>query len=96
MNKLTTIVISLFIVVSAYASEPVIKETAKPIELTKATFLEKVFDYEKILIHGNTMVINLPLLTSMLHGVVLAELHLQYLRIWLQSMEGRSIFIRLM
>jgi thioredoxin 1 len=42
MNKLTTIVISLFIVVSAYASEPVIKETAKPIELTKATFLEKV------------------------------------------------------
>jgi thioredoxin 1 len=47
MNKLTTIVISLFIVVSAYASEPVIKETAKPIELTKATFLEKVFDYEK-------------------------------------------------
>ena len=29
------------------ASEPKEKETAKPIELTKATFLEKVFDYEE-------------------------------------------------
>ena len=41
MNKLTTIVISLFIVVSAYASEPVIKETAKPIELQKPHFLRR-------------------------------------------------------
>ena len=31
---------------SASASEPPSKDTVKPIELTKATFLEKVFNYE--------------------------------------------------
>ncbi len=38
---------SLFIVFAAAAAEPQGKKKAKPIELTKATFLEKVFNYEK-------------------------------------------------
>ena len=46
MNRITTILLSLFIVVSVYAAEPAGKDTAKPIELTKAAFLEKVFNYE--------------------------------------------------
>jgi thioredoxin len=38
---------SLFIVFAAAAAEPESKQKVKPIELTKATFLEKVFNYEK-------------------------------------------------
>lgn len=33
-------------ILAASASDPKEKETVKPIELTKATFLEKVFNYE--------------------------------------------------
>ncbi|WP_298646670.1 thioredoxin [uncultured Proteiniphilum sp.] len=47
MRKITIIFAAWIILVSASASEPQEKKTAKPIELTKATFLEKVFDYEK-------------------------------------------------
>lgn len=36
----------LMTVVVVSANEPKEKETAKPVELTKATFLEKVFDFE--------------------------------------------------
>ncbi len=35
------------IVLAASAAKPQEKKTVKPIELTKAAFLEKVFDYEK-------------------------------------------------
>lgn len=37
----------MIVLVSVSATEPKEKKTAKPIELTKATFLEKVFDYGK-------------------------------------------------
>lgn len=46
MSRITTIIVALVIVVSAYAAEPKNKETTKPIELTKDTFLENVFNYE--------------------------------------------------
>lgn len=47
MKKITTLVVLWVIAVLTFASEPQAKETAtKPIELTKATFQEKVFDYE--------------------------------------------------
>jgi len=46
MKKLTTILAVLLIVCTASAVEPQDKKTVKPIELTKASFLEKVFDYE--------------------------------------------------
>lgn len=46
MNRITTILAALVVALTAYAAEPIIKETAKPIELTKATFIEKVFNYE--------------------------------------------------
>ena len=46
MKKLTTILAVLLVVLAASADEPQDKETVKPIELTKATFLEKVFNYE--------------------------------------------------
>ena len=46
MNRITTIIAALVISATVFAAEPVSKETAKPIELTKATFLEKVFNYE--------------------------------------------------
>ena len=36
----------MLVSVSMYAAEPKVKETAKPIDLTKSTFLEKVFDFE--------------------------------------------------
>lgn len=47
MRKITILFAALVVMVSISAAEPKEKKTAKPIELTKATFLEKVFDYEK-------------------------------------------------
>ena len=45
--KISTILfIALITCFNASASEPQGKNTVKPIELTKATFLEKVFNYE--------------------------------------------------
>lgn len=46
MKKITTLLAVLLIVLTASASEPRNKNTVKPIALTKATFLEKVFNYE--------------------------------------------------
>lgn len=36
----------LLLVVSASATEPVVKKTVKPIDMNKAMFLERVFNYE--------------------------------------------------
>lgn len=36
----------LLLVVSASATEPVVKKTIKPIDMNKAMFLERVFNYE--------------------------------------------------
>lgn len=47
MRNIITLLMSLFIVFAASAAEPESKTKVKPIELTKATFLEKVFNYEK-------------------------------------------------
>lgn len=47
MKKIIVLFAALMMIVSVSAAEPKVKETVKPIELTKATFLEKVFDYEK-------------------------------------------------
>ncbi len=46
MRKFILLFVALMIIVSVFASEPKEKKAAKPVELTKATFLEKVFDYE--------------------------------------------------
>jgi thioredoxin len=46
MKKISTLLIVLAIIYTASAADPQAKETAKPIDLTKETFLEKVFDYE--------------------------------------------------
>jgi len=46
MKKLTTLLAVLLIVLTATAAEPQDNKTVKPIELTRATFLEKVFNYE--------------------------------------------------
>ncbi len=46
MKKIIALVVLLMMVVLTFASEPRTKKTVKPIELTKATFIEKVFDYE--------------------------------------------------
>src|SRR5690554_3459046 len=46
MKKTILILASILVVAAVYATEPQGKVTRKPIELTKATFLEKVFDYE--------------------------------------------------
>ena len=46
MKKITIFFAALMMIVSASANEPKEKETAKPIELTKADFLERGFDYE--------------------------------------------------
>lgn len=46
MKKTIVILASILVVAAVYATEPQGKVTRKPIELTKATFLEKVFDYE--------------------------------------------------
>ena len=46
MKKISTLLIVLLFIFSTTASNPKVKETAKPIDLTKETFIEKVFDYE--------------------------------------------------
>lgn len=46
MRKFILLFVALMMIVSVFASEPKEKKAAKPVELTKATFLEKVFDYE--------------------------------------------------
>lgn len=46
MKKISLLFVMLMTVVVVSANEPKEKETAKPVELTKATFLEKVFDFE--------------------------------------------------
>lgn len=46
MKKVSTIFIIFLIAFSASAANPQRKETAKPIDLTKETFIKKVFDYE--------------------------------------------------
>ena len=46
MKKITIFFAALMMIASASANEPKEKETAKPIELSKADFLERVFDYE--------------------------------------------------
>lgn len=46
MKKITIILASILVAVSVYGTEPNVKETAKPISLTKASFMEKVFDFE--------------------------------------------------
>ncbi len=46
MKKISIFFAALMMIVSVSAGEPKEKETARPIELTKATFLEKVFDFE--------------------------------------------------
>lgn len=46
MKKISLLFVMLMAVVVVSANEPKEKETAKPVELTKATFLEKVFDFE--------------------------------------------------
>ena len=47
MKRVTLFFAALMVITSSFASEPKEKESAKPIELTRATFLEKVFDYQK-------------------------------------------------
>lgn len=46
MKKITILLAGLMAIISVSAGEPKEKITAKPIELTKTTFLEKVFDFE--------------------------------------------------
>lgn len=46
MKKIRTVLTALLIVLVASAAEPQDKKSVKPIELTKTTFLEKVFNYE--------------------------------------------------
>lgn len=46
MKKISLLFVMLMTVVVVSANEPKEKETVKPVELTKATFLEKVFDFE--------------------------------------------------
>ncbi|MBK5195369.1 MAG: thioredoxin [Proteiniphilum sp.] len=46
MKRITTLLVALLIVLAASSTEPQSKKSVKPIELTKATFLEKVFNYE--------------------------------------------------
>lgn len=48
MKKLNTIILLFGIAFSVMAEKPpVVKKTVKPVELTKVTFQEKVFDYEQ-------------------------------------------------
>lgn len=46
MKRIYLLFIFMGIILSAFAADPPVVKV-KPIELTKATFLEKVFDYEK-------------------------------------------------
>ncbi|CAK7016454.1 MAG: hypothetical protein PETM_00644 [Petrimonas sp.] len=45
MRKLTVIVAVFTLVLSAWAAEPQVKKTVKPIALNTTSFTEKVFDY---------------------------------------------------
>lgn len=47
MRKLIAIIAVFGLVFSAMATEPQVKKTVKPIALNKASFTEKVFDYNK-------------------------------------------------
>ncbi len=47
MKKIGTLLAALSLVMLVSAAEPQGKEKVKPIELTKATFLEKVFNYQE-------------------------------------------------
>ena len=47
MKKLTTILAALLIVFSASATDPVKKKPVTPIDITKAQFIEKIFNYEE-------------------------------------------------
>lgn len=47
MKKITILFALYTILFSAYAVNPESKETVKPVDLTKETFLEKVYDFEK-------------------------------------------------
>lgn len=47
MKKLTTILATLLIVLSASATDPVQKKPVTPIDITKAQFIEKIFNYEE-------------------------------------------------
>ena len=46
MKKIITLFTVFIFIFSTNAANPQAKETAKPIDLTKETFIEKVFDYE--------------------------------------------------
>lgn len=46
MKKITTLFAALAIVLAVGAAEPVVKKTVKPIDITKAEFIEKIFDFE--------------------------------------------------
>ena len=46
MKRISTILILFLIIFSASAANPQSKKTAKPIDLTKETFIEMVYDYE--------------------------------------------------
>lgn len=45
MRRLTVIIAVFGLVLSAWAAEPQVKKTVKPIALNKASFTEKVFDF---------------------------------------------------
>ncbi|MDD2512161.1 MAG: hypothetical protein PHS71_02790 [Proteiniphilum sp.] len=47
MKKFGTFLPALFLLMHLSAAVPQGKETAKPIELTKTSFLKKVFNYEE-------------------------------------------------
>lgn len=46
MNRIISILIAFTFAFALFGEEPQSKETAKPIDLTKETFKERVFDYE--------------------------------------------------
>lgn len=46
MKKITILFALLLTTLAVWSTEPLQKKTLKPIELTKAAFIEKVFDYE--------------------------------------------------
>lgn len=45
MKKINILITLLIVTLSVWASEPIKKQTIKPIEINKTAFLEKVFDY---------------------------------------------------
>ena len=46
MKKTTLILVALCLAFTAMATEPKVKKTVTPIYITKADFIEKIFDYE--------------------------------------------------